>query len=109
MKLNEIAGKLNLKEFAPPQSGETIVTGGYTSDMLSDVIANSEKDGVWVTIQTHSNVIAVASLKDLAAIVMAGGHEPNAETIELAKKKGVCVLGTPKSAFEITGELFKLI
>ena len=109
MKLNEIIETLKLKVFAPSPAGGQTVTGGYTSDMLSDVIANAEKDGVWVTIQTHSNVIAVASLKDIAAVVMAGGHEPSEETVELARKKGVCVLGTGRTAFEITGELFKLI
>lgn len=106
MKISEMIEKLGLTVLSAPSDKETPVAGGYASDMLSDVIANAEKDCVWITIQTHANVIAVASLKDLAAVVITGGHEPEESTIDIAVKKNVCVLGTKKTTFETAGELY---
>ena len=106
MKLNDIISRFGLKVYSPPGDGELEIKHGYTSDMLSDVIANAGRDYVWVTMQTHINIIAVAALKDLAAIVLVRGHAPEPATIEVAKTKGVCVLGTNLSAFDITGQLY---
>jgi hypothetical protein len=107
MKLSEIVSGLELKTFAPAPN-DIDVSGGYTSDLLSDVIANSARDNVWVTMQTHSNIVAVAALKDLAAIIIVGDHTPANDMLELAKNKGICVLGTAVPAFIITGKLYEL-
>ena len=106
MKLSEAIGKFGLTVFAP-LAEDIYIVNGYTSDLLSDVIANAGAGTVWITMQTHANVIAVAALKDLAAIIVVGGHKPAEDTLELAKSKGVCVLGTQLPAFDITGQLFK--
>jgi hypothetical protein len=106
MTLSEIIGTFGFTVFAPPANGQVKVKGGYASDLLSDVIGNSGKDDIWVTVQMHVNIVAVAALKDVAAIVIVSHHRPADETIEIAKQKGVCVLGTGMTAFETCGRLY---
>jgi hypothetical protein len=106
MTLSEIIDKFDLTVYATPTNGKVKVERGYASDLLSDVIANGGKDNIWVTMQMHVNIIAVAALKDIAAIVIVSHHRPADETIEIARQKGVCVLGTGMTAFEICGRLY---
>jgi hypothetical protein len=106
MTLSEIIDKFGLMVYAPPQDGKVKVENGYASDLLSDVIANVAKDDIWVTMQMHVNIVAVAALKDVAAIVIVSHHKPADETIDIAQKKGVCVLGTGMTAFETCGRLY---
>jgi hypothetical protein len=84
---------------------EIEVDGGYAGDLLSDVIANAQKDNLWVTIQIHPNIIGVAVLKELSAIVLAGGRQPEKETVEKAREQGVVILTTDLPSFELVGRL----
>ena len=88
MNLAELVERLDLKVFAAARSVARAVGGGYAGDLLSDVIAHGRKDQVWITIQIHPNIIAVAVLKELAAIVLANGREPAAETVARAGRSG---------------------
>ena len=106
MKLNELIGLFGLTVYAPSADGRVEVTHGYASDLLSDVIANAGRDSLWVTMQTHGNIIAVAALKDVAAIVIVSNHRPADETIAMAKQKRVCVLGTGMTTFETCGRFY---
>ena len=55
---------------------ERTVEGGYVSDLLSDVIAGAQEGDLWVDLQIHQNIVAVAVLKDLAGILIVGGRNP---------------------------------
>ena len=65
------------------------------SDLLSDVMANAQDGDVWVTLQKHVNIVAVAQLKNLAAIVVVNGREPDADTRARAAEHGVAIVVTP--------------
>ena len=106
MTLTDLATRLELKVFTAETPLERPVGGGYASDLLSDVIGHSRKDDLWVTMQVHPNIVAVAVLKDLAAIVLVNGREPAPETLQQAQKEGVPILGTRLSAFELVGRLY---
>jgi len=84
------------------------LTGGYASDLLSDVMANSREGDIWVTLQVHPNIIAVASLKDLAGIVIVQGKKPEEQTVEKAQQEGVPLLVSELQTFEIIGRLYNL-
>jgi len=71
VKLAEIVDELDLKVRTAGGALEREVSGGYASDLLSDVIAHATTDCLWVTLQIHQNIVAVASLKELAG---AGGE-----------------------------------
>ncbi len=109
MKLIEIVERLQLQVLVGPDQLETEVTGGYTSDLLSDVMANSQAGNLWVTLQTHQNIIAVAKLKDLAGIIIVNNRQPDEETLQKAKEENVPLLGAGEIAFRISGKLYSLI
>ncbi len=109
MKLNEIIDKLKLNVLTPEEKLDKEVRGGYTSDLLSDVIANSKEGSLWITLQTHQNIIAVAKLKDLAGIIIVNNREPEEETLKKAGEEHVPLMVSGGTAFEISGKLFGLI
>ena len=81
------------------------IAGGYASDLLSDVMANANEAEIWVTLQKHVNIIAVAKLKGLAAIVIVNGRRPEPDTVSRAEAEGIPVISTPLPAFESVGLL----
>ena len=105
MTVREVAEQLVLEVLTGDEGLERQVQGGYASDLLSDVIAHGEAGNVWVTLQTHRNVIAVATLKELAAVVVVNGRTPDPDTLEAARKERVPVLRTALPAFELAGRL----
>lgn len=109
MKLKNIIDKLQLKVLTGQDHLDVEVTGGYTSDLLSDVIANSKKGNLWITLQTHQNIIAVAKLKDLAGIIIVNNREPDEDTLQKAKDENVPLLCSRDIAFEVSGKLYELI
>jgi len=109
MKVNDIITILNLKVFGGSQGLDREITGGYTSDLLSDVMGHADTGKIWITLQTHKNVVAIASLKDLAAVIIIKGLEPDADMLAQAEEEGIPVLGTEDQAFETTGKLFNIL
>ena len=71
------------------------------------MIANSKKENVWVTLQLHVNVIAVASLKELSAIIIVLNKDIDQDTIEKADKENIPIFKTPLTAYEISGKLYE--
>lgn len=109
MKINDIIQALNLTVISGRGGLENEVSGGYVSDLLSDVMGNASEGDAWITIQTHSNIIAVASLREISAIIIAKGLQPAEETIKKSESENIPLLSTDESAFTITGRLFELL
>jgi len=109
MKVSDIVKKLNLKVFCGEAGLDRGVSGGYTSDLLSDVMGNTEEGQVWITLQTHKNIMAVASLRDLAAIILVKDFQPDKDTIEQSENENIPILGTSEECFEISGKLYKIL
>lgn len=109
---------MNLLELTEnPKLGLRVLTGGserevkgcYISDLLSDVMAHAEEGELWITLQTHQNIAAVATLRNLAGIIITNNRMPEKETIQKAMDEGVTILATPHSTFEIGGMLYQLL
>jgi predicted transcriptional regulator len=109
MKVSDIVSALNLKVFSGETGLNQQVLGGYASDLLSDVMGHADAGDVWVTLQNHKNVMAIASLKELAAIILVKGIEPEADTAAQSNQEGIPILGTNLETFEISGKLYKLL
>jgi len=107
--LDSIVKALNLKIRSGEDKLKSEVRGGYTGDLLSDVMANSKEGDVWITRQVHQNIVAVASLKDHAGIILVQGSEPAKDTLEKAIKEGIPIMVSDLSGFEITGRIYGLI
>ncbi|MFO7889089.1 MAG: serine kinase [bacterium] len=108
MKLSEIVESLKLDTVVRGKGFGQEITGGYVSDLLSDVMANSKKGNLWITLQIHQNIVAIATLKELAGIVIIGGKEPTEDTIKKAKDEYVTILKSKLSAYELSGKLYNL-
>ncbi len=106
--LKEIIQKLNLEVMSASGDFDREIRGGYVSDLLSDVIANSKKGNIWITLQTHPNIVAVATLKELAGIIIVNKRKPEDETLKKAEQENIPVMVTELSAFEIVGRLYEL-
>lgn len=108
MKLSEVTEKLELKVKTASDKLDVEVTGGYASDLLSDVMANARQGNIWVTLQTHQNVVAVAVLRDLSGIIIVNGREPEEETLKKAEEEKIPIMVTELPTFELVGRLYKL-
>ena len=109
MKLNLIIKELGLEVKSGISGLDKEVSGGYASDLLSDVIANAIKDDIWITLQIHQNIVGVAALKELAGIIIVNGRKPEEETIKKAEKEGIPIIVTELRAFEIIGKLYGML
>lgn len=92
----------------PRDFSEVSVAGGYTSDLLSCVMAGAMHKGLWVTLQAHNNIVAVAALLDLAAIIITENAIPDIATITKANEEGVVLLSTAKPSFLVVGKLWEI-
>jgi hypothetical protein len=107
MLVKEVAGKLGLKVLA--SGSEQEVRSGYVSDLLSDVIANAEEGCLWITVQRHLNIVAVAQLKKLAGIILSRGSEPGGPVLARAEQEGLFLLSTTEDSFAVAGRLYALL
>lgn len=109
MNLQQIIDQLNLHVLTEPQEFASITpTGGYSSDLLSCVMAGAKKGHLWITLQAHLNIVAVAALNEVAAIIITENTQPDAASIAKANQQGVILLSTSQSTYEINGKLWEL-
>ena len=88
--------------------GSQSPSSGYVSDLLSCVMANAAKEGVWITLQAHTNIVAVAALLDLAAVIITEDAKPDPATVKKANQEGVVLLATPRQSFYVAGKLWEM-
>ncbi|PKM83376.1 MAG: serine kinase [Firmicutes bacterium HGW-Firmicutes-14] len=109
MKVSDILNELEAEVRCGETSLDRDISWCYCSDLLSDVMANAQKDSIWITLQTHPNIVAVASLLGLSAILISRGAEPDPETLNKAAQENIPVLTTKLPTFEAAGRLFMLL
>ena len=109
MKIEEIVQKLGLEVKSGSNHLDRDVTGGYTGDLLRDVMGNSREGYIWITRPVHQNIIAVASLKELAGVILINSCQPTQETLEKAEAEKIPVLMSDLPAFEISGKIYNLL
>ncbi len=108
INLQEIIDTLGLTVLTQPQDFANMwPQGGYASDLLSCVMAGACHQGIWVTLQAHGNIVAVAALLDLEAIIITEGAAPDDATISRANAEGIVLLSTTLPSFEVTGRLWE--
>jgi hypothetical protein len=109
MTLQEMIEQLNLTVLTQPADFAGIApTSGYTSDLLSCVMAGAKHGAVWVTLQAHLNIVAVAALLEMSAVIITEGAQPDEATIDKANAEGITLLATDKQSFEVAGRLWEL-
>ena len=106
MNLIEIVEKLQLTVKTGTDLLDKEIKRGYLSDLLSDVMANANEGDLWVTLQIHQNIVAVAVMKSLGGIILINGREPEEDTMQKAEAEGLPILVSNMPAFELVGKLF---
>ncbi len=86
---------------------EAELRGGYVSDLLSDVLAHAQPGMLWATTQIHRNVVSVAAMKDVAAVLFTGGRRPEPAIVAEADEEEVILLSSPLSTYEAAGKLWE--
>lgn len=109
MKVQELVEKLNLTVLSGQSGLDREIEGCYVSDLLSDVMGNAEMNNIWITLQTHKNVMAIASLKELACVILVKGQTASEETLEQSNEEGIPFLSTPMQTFETAGKVYDLL
>ena len=105
MTLQELIALADAENMTPELPLDTPVSCGYTCDLLSWVMAHGKPGMAWVTVQTHLNVIAVASLMEMAAVILPEGIEMEGPSLAKAKEEGVAVLQSPLTAYALCGRM----
>ncbi len=109
MNLQEIINQLDLAVLTHAKAFSSIYpTGGYASDLLSCVIAGAKPGNLWLTIQAHANIVAVASLNELAAIIITENASPDSTVIEKANEQGVTLLVSRENTYQLAGKLWEM-
>jgi predicted transcriptional regulator len=100
MTVNEVASRCGFEVVCGARSLGREVRGGYASDMLSDVLAHAAPGAIWVTLQTHANIVAVAAMREQAAIVLVRGRRPEPDTVAKANAIDMPILASRLPAFD---------
>ena len=108
MQVREVMESLGLKLVTKEVPVEADVVGGYASDLLSNVMGQAAPGMVWVTMQGHQNIAAVASLIGLSAVIVAGDAPIEEDTLKKAEQNDVVILATPLPAYDVIGKLYEL-
>lgn len=108
MTVNDLAQGLSFKPCTLPE-GEREINGVYCGDLLSWVMGRAQCDNAWITIMSNINVVAVASLSDVSCVILAEGVLPDEDAKKAAEDKGINILLSDKSTYEIALELGKIL
>lgn len=108
MTVAEVVAALSLEVLSGRVGLGTEVTGGYASDLLSCAMAGAHAGDVWVTLQAHQNVVAVATLADVGCVLITEGARPDAATVARAEAEGVVLLATTMDSFAAIARLVGL-
>jgi hypothetical protein len=109
MILQEIIDALNLTVLTNAKDFKSIVPStGYTSDLLSCVMSGAAQGGIWVTLQSHANIVAVAALLDLSAVIITENAQPEPAVISRANDEGITLLLSKDRSFRVVGRLWEM-
>jgi len=85
------------------------ILNGITCDLLSEVMAISGKAEIWITVQSHSNIVAVAVITGIKCIILSNGREFSEDTLKKAAEEKIILISTKKGAFEVSGKIYEML
>jgi hypothetical protein len=108
MTIREIAAALGA-EIRQDEFEDAELSGAYTSDLLSDVMANARDGGGLITIQAHKNTVAVATLVNISVIIICNSRPLPSDRLEAAKNEGIAVIVTKENQFTVSGKIWQML
>lgn len=108
MTVKELLSEIPMDVLCGEENLDREIGRGFSSDMMSNAIAKGTEGDVWLTFQTHMNVVAIALMKKMSVVVLVQDRKLIPQALEKAKVSGLPVLVSSMSAFELCGRLYKL-
>lgn len=108
MKVSELAAALDLK-IVQDSYEDVEITGAYTSDLLSDVMANAHEADALITIQAHKNTVAVATLVGASAIIACNNRTIPPDMVDAARQEKIAVCVSAENQYTVSGRLYQLL
>ena len=108
MIVKDLAERFGLQVVAGENGLDRQVEDGYCGDLLSEIMGNAPEGCAWLTIQGHQNIVAVAVLRNMAAIIVTGGQTPDDETLQKANQEGIPILLCPDSSYQLAGHFYTI-
>jgi len=108
MTIREAAAALGA-EILHGEFTDSDLSGAYTSDLLSDVMANAREGGALITIQAHKNTVAVATLVNVTVIIICNSRPIPDDMLASAKEEGIAILVSKENQFTVSGKLYALL
>lgn len=105
MTVNELANNLHLTWVTNIPDKQREINGCYIGDLLSWVMSHAQADNVWITIMTNINIVAVATLTDVACIIVPEGIEVDAATVEKANQQGIAILSSEQTSYQLAKQI----
>lgn len=99
--VNLIEGSVLTKDKSPQNNIET----GFVGDLLSVVMGKSPSDAAWITIQSHINIVAVATLIEAACIIVTEGYKVDEDAISKADEEAIHIISTKLSSYQVACKL----
>lgn len=109
MTLAELHAALPFLSLVTADTPSAVISGCYTGDLLSDVLAHAEPGSILVTVQAHVNTIAVAKEKGSPAIIFCNGRQPDPDVVLLAEKYGIALYATEKTQFTVSAAIARIL
>ena len=107
MRLGQLIGEMGLLVMNISIVEDDIeINNGYATDLLSQVMSKVEEGSIWLTTQSHGNIIGVASMTGIRAIVVCEGHDVPEDVIAAADREGIVVLKSGEGMFTLAGKLY---
>lgn len=109
MKLDAIINKFKMEKLTPIDISNIEIRQGLVGDLLSYILSKGSSDTIWVTIQRHINIVAVASSVEIPVIVISDNIQPEQKVIDAALENEIALLKTSHDAFTISGMIYNLL
>lgn len=107
MKISEISSNIGVEEVYKYENQEFDIKKGYCCDLMSEVMGKAEADSIWITVHTNMNVLAVASMLELKAVIIAEGHKVDENFIKRAEEEKIALFYSDENSFILSGKLYE--
>lgn len=101
MKMQKLVDDFGFKLVTEGMNLDKEISGLHCCDLLSWVMANAKESEAWITVQTHTNIVAVASLLDLSCLIIPSSIEVDQASIDKAIDQEIPVFSTDEDAYGI--------
>lgn len=108
MNTYDLIEKLDFKILTKENITAKKIEGLYCCDLLSWVMSRVKAGDAWITVQTHMNIVAVASLLEISCIIIPESIAVDPDTIEKANKENIPIFSTPYNNYEIFCKMYEL-